>query len=73
MQLKGPTTLVQNTDAGQWLVQMKDFIGGPDGLERIEISVLMPRSNDELAVLHAKVIDRAIAMLQDYRKHLPRE
>lgn len=70
METRGPTTTVRNTDSGQWLVELTDFIG-KDGVNTISLNLLMPRSDDALVALHAKLIDRAIEMLQDYRKHLP--
>ena len=66
MNLKTPTVTVQNTDSSHWLVTVE---GALDGMETVEFTVAVPRSNASVVEVVKQATARAIELLQDYHSN----
>lgn len=60
MELLNPTITVQNTDQHFWLVRMQH---AASDVENIDITLKVPRCNDSVPQLQARLLGQAIALL----------
>lgn len=69
MKLKTPTITVHNTDGPDWLISADGLVSAEDGLETINFSVMVPRSDRPLPEVTRQAARRAILLLQMYVDH----
>lgn len=66
IELKTPRITVQNTTGGVWQVAAQGLLSGEHGLESVEFTVLVPRSDVGLPELTNQAVKRAISLLQQH-------
>ena len=66
VKLKDPRITVQNTTGDSWQVTTQGLLSGVHGLETVEFTVLVPRSEKSLPEVTQESVKRAIFLLQQY-------
>lgn len=65
-ELKAPRITVHNTTGDSWQVTAEGLLSGEHGLEAVDFTVLVPRSDVSLPDLTAQAVQRAIYLLQQH-------
>lgn len=61
-----PRITVQNTTGDSWQVTTEGLLLGEHGMETVQFTVLVPRSDSSLPALTSQAVKRAIFLLQQY-------
>ena len=66
MKLRDPKVTITNTDGKHWLVSVDGLLSDADGMEAVNFTVLVPRSDKSLPAVTKEAVARVIQLLQGY-------
>ncbi len=70
MELKNPRITVHNTTGDSWQVTAEGLLSGVAGLETVDFTVLVPRSDASLPEITRQAVERAIYLLDQHQQLL---